>query len=991
MAFPRSSTAVLTAALSGVLISVSLLAQSPQKHDRQQAQKAAELGEKALAEGHVVEALRDYDEAAKIAPGDLAIAERGAALHSELVRNHADAAEREALDGNLLQAIEELRSALKLDPGNKNVAERLKEMRSMQEEETAQQRIDAEQTLKGVPRARPKAGEKNFDIRGDTRTAYEEVASAFGISVAFDPDLIARPVRLQINGVDFKTAMQLLEDTTGTFWQPLNSKTALVAENTAVKRRQYEIQAQQTFVLPESVSDTDMTEILRALREITGATHIELDTKSRSITVRDTLQKVRLAGAMIRQMDRARGELMLEIELLEVDATAARTLGIAPPSGVQAFSLSESDLKQLAQATTFENLLTILQAVFAARGITASVNQVIPVGGGKSTFLLNLPSAAANFSQALTLVRSGQEVLMRAEDGKPATFFAGQRFPVTLSLLSASLGGTVVGPTPSGTTFPRTDFAVGNTPVAIVAQDFNGDGLKDLATANEGDSTITILLNQGNGNFTQGPGSPIVLGKNEQGPAGIASGIFRKTDVTHLTQPADLVIANSASNTVSVLLGNGDGTFTEAPGSPYAVGAQPRAVVVADFNGDGNLDFAVANSGDNTISVFQGNGDGTFTQFPKSPFHLAATELDPVAMAFGNFRSTTTPGLAVVNQATNNVAVLEASGDNTFNGTFTEETGSPIGVGTTPVAIASGSLNADPFPDLAVVNQADNTITVLLNNGDATFSPAAGSPLPTSSTPAGVAIADFTGSGLGDIAVTNNGVNTLAVYLGLGAGLFSTRLELSTPPGPDAITATDLTGNGLPDVALTAHSGSTNEVSVFLDSQSFASSSVGQFPFPGSEYIDLGVKVKATPTIHNDDEVTLQMEFEIRSLAGTNVNGIPVLTNRTLTQTVRLKEDETALVGGLLDREETRSLAGLPGFANLPLGAGYAFGTRQNSDQNTELLILITPRRLRLPERSTRTILAGREEEFSGPAITEPIEREGLRPRPVVPQPPPQP
>jgi hypothetical protein len=580
---------------------------------------------------------------------------------------------------------------------------------------------------------------------------------------------------------------------------------------------------------------------------------------------------------------------------------------------------------------------------------------------------------------------------MRAQDGKPATFFSGQRFPVTLSLLSASLGGTVVGPTPTGTTFPRTDFAVGNTPVGIVAQDFNNDGLKDLATANEGDSTITILLNQGNGNFTQAAGSPIVLGKNEQGPAGIASGIFRKTDVTHLTQPADLVIANSASNTVSVLLGNGDGTFTEAPGSPFAVGAQPRAVVVADFNGDGNLDFAVANSGDNTISVFQGNGDGTFTQFTKSPFHLAAGELDPVAMAFGNFRSTTTPGLAVVNQATNNVAILEASGDSTFDGTFKEETGSPIGVGATPVAIASGSLNADPFPDLAVVNQGDNTVTVLLNNGDGTFSPAAGSPLPTSSTPAGVAIADFTGSGLGDIAVTNSGVNTLAVYLGLGGGLFSTRLELSTPPGPDAITATDLTGNGLPDVALTAHSGSTNEVSVFLDSQSFASSSVGQFPFPGSEYIDLGVKVKATPTIHNDDEVTLQMEFEIRSLAGTNVNGIPILTNRTLTQTIRLKEDETALVGGLLDREETRSLAGLPGFANLPLGAGYAFGTRQNSNQDTELLILITPRRLRLPVRRTRTILAGREEEFSGPAVTGPLEREGLRPQPVVPQPPPQP
>jgi type II secretory pathway component GspD/PulD (secretin) len=997
MSFPRILRKVLTAMLCGALLPFSLPAQTPpKKADRERAEKAVERGDKALGEGKVQEALKDYDEAARNAPGDLAIAQRAAALRSKLVRNRVDAAERKALDGNLPKANEELRAALKIDPGNAIVAERMREMLSMAGDEPLQQGEQKESSLRGVPKVLPQEGKRNFDIRGDTRSAYGEVAKAFGIAVAFDPDLVSRPVRLQVNGVEFETAMQLLEDATGTFWRALNASLVFVAPDTPEKRREYSIQAEQTFVLPEAVADSDMTEILRALREITGATHIELNTKSRSITVRDTPRRIQLAGELIGQMEHTRGELMLEIELLEVNENEARKLGIVPPSGAQAFSLSTSDLQKLAQATTLENLLTILQAVFAARGITTNASQLVPVGGGKSTFLLNLPSVTANFSQALSLVRSGREILMRAQDGKPATFFVGERFPVTLSLLSASLGGTVVGGAPTGTTFPRTDFSVGQVPVAIVAQDFNNDGQRDLATANQGDSSITILLNQGNGNFTQATASPIALGTSEQGPAGIASAVFRKTDATHLTQPADLVIANSASNTVSVLLGNGDGTFTEAPGSPFAVGAQPRAVVVADFNGDGNLDFAVANSGDNSISVFQGNGDGTFTPFAKSPFHLTATEQDPVAMVFGNFRSTATPGLAIINEATNNVAILEASGGSTFDGTFTEETGSPIGVGQLPVAIASGNLNADSFPDLGVANQTDNTITVLLNNGDGTFTQAAGSPLATSSAPTGVAIADFTGSGVGDLAVTNNGANTLGVYLGLGGGLFSTRLELSTPPGPDAITAVDLNGDGLPDVALTAHSGSTNQVSVFLDSQSFASSSVSQFPFPGSEYIDLGVKVKATPTLNNDDEVTLQLELEIRSLAGPSVNGIPVLTNRTLTQTVRLKQDETSLVGGLLDREETRSIAGLPGFANLPLGAGYAFGTRDNSNQDTEMLILITPRRLRLPVRNARTILAGREGASAG--VATPGFRPGGEgapeqpaPQQIPPSPPPQP
>jgi general secretion pathway protein D len=75
---------------------------------------------------------------------------------------------------------------------------------------------------------------------------------------------------------------------------------------------------------------------------------------------------------------------------------------------------------------------------------------------------------------------------------------------------------------------------------------------------------------------------------------------------------------------------------------------------------------------------------------------------------------------------------------------------------------------------------------------------------------------------------------------------------------------------------------------------------------------------------------------------------------------VRLREDETSLIAGLLDKEETRSLTGLPGFAELPAGAGHLFGVRDNSTQDTELLILVTPRRLRLPERDTRVIYAGR-------------------------------
>src|SRR5207247_9420769 len=138
--------------------------------------------------------------------------------------------------------------------------------------------------------------------------------------------------------------------------------------------------------------------------------------------------------------------------------------------------------------------------------------------------------------------------------------------------------------------------------------------------------------NHDNGNFVQVTPSPITLVTSETEQVANCT-VFFRTDLTKFptTQPPDVVLVNSTSNNVSVLLGNVDangkanGLFTEAPGSPFAVGNNPRSVVVADFNGDGFLDFAIANQGDNSNSLFRGHGDGTFTAFAGSVFHPPPT------------------------------------------------------------------------------------------------------------------------------------------------------------------------------------------------------------------------------------------------------------------------------------------------------------------------------------------------------------------------------
>src|SRR5437899_9548815 len=340
---------------TSLLLSLLLCAQAPAqapatppqgplvRPDPKRAQKAVERGDKAQAAGNLDEALLAYEEAARYAPQEGYVLERGAALRSRLVRAYMEAAERDALAGRLTEATDDLVAALRIDPGNKVVGERLAQLKAMDDG----LRAKPPSGISGLPRLHPQTGKHNLNLRGDTKTVYEQFAGLFGVKASFDPDLVVRTMQLRVEDVDFYTGMSLLGTQSGTFWRPVNPSLLFVAPDTPEKRRQYGLEAEQTFALSAAVGPEDVTEMLRVLRDITGGARIDIDTRSRTITMRDTPERLALAGQLIEQLERARGEVMLEFEFLEVDRNKDRALGITPPASEQLIGLNTSDLNKL--------------------------------------------------------------------------------------------------------------------------------------------------------------------------------------------------------------------------------------------------------------------------------------------------------------------------------------------------------------------------------------------------------------------------------------------------------------------------------------------------------------------------------------------------------------------------------------------------------------------------------------------------------------------
>ena len=291
-------------------------------------------------------------------------------------------------------------------------------------------------------------------------------------------------------------------------------------------------------------------------------------------------------------------------------------------------------------------------------------------------------------------------------------------------------------------------------------------------------------------------------------PAGPHPGVLAAADLNHDSRP-DLIVSNAEEGTVTILLNDGGGRFHPAPGSPFACGASPNDLAVADFNHDGHPDLAVVNTQTPFLTILLGDGHGGFRPAPGSPVRTESSP-HPHGVVAGDFTGTGAIDLMTDSWGHNQIEMLRGDG----RGGFT--LGPFFNVGKRPYQrLRTADLNGDGKADIVTTNLDGDSATVLLGDGRGGFREAAGSPFGTEPAPWEVTIADVNRDGKPDLVIipydrdarTRGGAPNVTVLIGDGSGRFAalggSPFSLGNCAQPTQLAAADLTGGALLDIAVT--------------------------------------------------------------------------------------------------------------------------------------------------------------------------------------------
>jgi general secretion pathway protein D len=268
----------------------------------------------------------------------------------------------------------------------------------------------------------------NLRMSNDIKVVFDTIGKLAGLTVIYDPDLQARRISVDLSNVTLEQALDIVSLQSKGFWKPVTENIIMIVPDNTQKRRDYEEQVVRTFYLSNVAIAQDLTEITTGLRQLLDLKRIQQVNAQNAIIIRDTPDKIALAEKIIRDIDKAKPEVIIQMEVLQARTDKLRNLGILPG---QSASIAISP--NAASTTTSSTTTTSTTAPG-----TIALSQLTHIS--QNDVVLTLPGATANFVLTDTATKIIDNPEIRAIDGQPAKLRVGDRVPVATGSFQAGVG-----------------------------------------------------------------------------------------------------------------------------------------------------------------------------------------------------------------------------------------------------------------------------------------------------------------------------------------------------------------------------------------------------------------------------------------------------------------------------------------------------------------------------------------------------------------------
>ncbi|MGA7855249.1 MAG: cohesin domain-containing protein [Candidatus Acidiferrales bacterium] len=479
-------------------------------------------------------ALVHYERALRADPTNAEYKLRAAQARYDAGQFHIHQGEKAIKLGDLQLALAEFQKAQLIDPSNVAADQEAKRTTDLIAEQNNPAPKPApappnEQILSEPPELKPLSREPiNLKMTNDARVVYETIAKLAGLSVIFDPDFTSRRITAELPNVTLEQALDAVSLESKAFWKPVTPTVIFVAPDQPQKRKDLEDEVVQTFYLSNTLTPQDLTEVVNGLRQLLDLHRLSQVNAQNAIVIRDTPDKLLLAGKIIKDIDKAKPEVLIHVQVLTASMDRLRDLGILPGQSVSVAFQPRSALNPNGSSSSS-----------TSGSSTTTTNNQVSLNNLKrlstQDWAITLPGAQANAILTDDRTKIVQDPELRVTDGQKATLKIGSRVPVATGSFQAGVGVGVTGS--SGVVNPLV-----NTQFQYIDVGVNIEVTPRVHPDGEVSMKLTVDVSQITGTSNIGGINQPVIGQKKvendvrlkEGEVSVLGGLIERTDTKNI-------------------------------------------------------------------------------------------------------------------------------------------------------------------------------------------------------------------------------------------------------------------------------------------------------------------------------------------------------------------------------------------------------------------------------------------------------------------------